>query len=107
MDWRHWAPSICHVRFKVSLGFLPFCAIANDAWYGTPVAELKAHPTTAPQRPGTLEQLRVAVCEEKAGRILNMLDLPMGHSSQDPPPQYRYISFALAMFHQADESSEH
>jgi hypothetical protein len=41
-------------------------------------------------RPGTLEQLRLAVEDEKNPRILNMLDLPMGHLSQDPPLLYRY-----------------
>jgi hypothetical protein len=61
------------------------CALAKCA----PVAELRTHANISSQQPGTLEQLHLAVCEEKEGRILNVLDLPMGHISQDPPPQYR------------------
>jgi hypothetical protein len=65
------------------------------------VAELRAGTGPATHRPGTLEQLRIAVEDEEHPRILNMLDLPMGHLSQEPPPKYRqaHFVFVLSIIH--------
>src|SRR5208283_4713328 len=57
------------------------------------VAELRASRTTTEHCPGTLEQLRLAVQDEHR-RVLNMLDLPMGHLGQEPPPPYQYVLLA-------------
>jgi hypothetical protein len=79
------------------VSFLAPPTITNCMLYNVTVAELRTVATTSSQRPGTLEELRIAVCEERKGRILNILDLPMGHISQDPPPQYRYVLVGAAV----------
>jgi|HubBroStandDraft_1064217.scaffolds.fasta_scaffold07218_4 hypothetical protein len=58
-----------------------------------PVAELRLGSV---HRSGTLENLREAVEDDEHPRILNMLSLPMGHLSQEPPPKYRLVSISGA-----------